>query len=118
MQNCNFWDYDFGWVKSIHDWVLFLKTYVHVKLCDDNFFFTKYKFIRNVAYIIRPLFYSFIKCHNPSLGLAIKARACKIAGQERKPRNEINCEGINPHTPKRASTLGVGVPVDSQMFRE
>jgi len=23
------------------------------------------------------------------------------------------CEGMNPHTPKGASTLGVGIPVDS-----
>jgi len=34
-----------------------------------------------------------------------KARACKVAGQERKPRSEKKCEGMNPHTPKRASTL-------------
>jgi len=34
-------------------------------------------------------------------------------GQERKPRSERKCDGMNPHTPKGASTLGVGVPVDS-----
>jgi len=28
------------------------------------------------------------------------------------------CEGMNPHIPKGASTLGVGVPVDSQIFRK
>jgi len=28
------------------------------------------------------------------------------------------CEGIDPHTPKGIPTLGVGVFVDSQMFRE
>jgi hypothetical protein len=28
------------------------------------------------------------------------------------------CEGINPHTPKGASTLGIGVLMDSQMFKE
>jgi hypothetical protein len=61
---------------------------------------------------------SGVKCHNPSLGLAIKARACKIAGQERKPGSERKCEGMNPHTPKGASTLGVGVLVDSRMFKE
>jgi len=33
---CNFWDYDYGWVISIHEWVLFQKTYVHRKLCDDR----------------------------------------------------------------------------------
>ncbi len=57
-------------------------------------------------------------CYNLSLGLATKARACKVAGQERKPRSERKCEGMNLHTPKGASTLGVGVSLDSQMFRE
>jgi len=58
-------------------------------------------------------------CRNPSLGLTTKARACKVSGQEKKPENERKCEGMNPHTPKEgASTLGVGIPVDSQMFRK
>ncbi len=63
-------------------------------------------------------YYNNVYCHNPSLGLATKARGCKVAGQERKPENEKKCEGMNPHSPKGASTLGVGVPVDSRMFRE
>jgi len=57
-------------------------------------------------------------CCNPSLGLVTKARACKVAGQERKLGNERKCEGMNLHTPKGASTLGVGVRMDSQMFRK
>jgi hypothetical protein len=28
------------------------------------------------------------------------------------------CEGIDPHTPKGTPTLGIGVQVDFQMFRE
>jgi len=47
------------------------------------------------------------KCHNPSLGLVTKARACKAAGQEGIPRvtfhvpgNAKECEGMNLHTPK------------------
>jgi hypothetical protein len=32
--------------------------------------------------------------------------------------SERKCEGMNPHTPKGTSTLGVGVPVDSRMFIE
>jgi hypothetical protein len=52
-------------------------------------------------------------CCKPSLGVATKARACKVAGQEKKPVNERKCEGMNPHIPKGASTLGVGVSVDS-----
>jgi len=53
-----------------------------------------------------------------------KARACKVAGQKgsvgvtpHAPRNVRECEGMNPHTPKGISTLGVGVPVDFQIFR-
>jgi len=46
-------------------------------------------------------------CHNPSLGLATKARASKGASQERSPgvtchafRSVGKCEGMNSHTPK------------------
>jgi len=52
----------------------------------------------------------YIKCRNLSLGLVTKVRACKVAGQERKPGSERKCEGMNPHTPKGASTLGVWNP--------
>jgi hypothetical protein len=64
-------------------------------------------------------------CRNPNLGLTTKARACKGAGQERSPgvmfhapRSVRECEGMNPHIPKWAPILGVGVPVDSQIFKE
>jgi hypothetical protein len=47
------------------------------------------------------------KCHNPSLGLATKAKACKGEGQEGSmgvtshvPKNVGECEGMNLHTPK------------------
>jgi hypothetical protein len=46
-------------------------------------------------------------CHNPSLGLATKERACKGAGQEwslgitfHSLRIVGECEEMNPHTPK------------------
>jgi hypothetical protein len=57
-------------------------------------------------------------CRNPNLGVATKARGCKVAGQEKKPGSERKCEGLNPHTPKEASTLGVGVLMDFQMFKK
>jgi hypothetical protein len=57
-------------------------------------------------------------CRNPSLGLTTKARACKVASRERNLGSESKCEGMNAHTPKGTSTLGVGVPVDSQMFKK
>jgi len=54
-----------------------------------------------------------------------KARACKVEGQERSPRvrphaprSAKECEGIDPHTPKGTPTLGVRIPMDSQMFKE
>jgi hypothetical protein len=34
------------------------------------------------------------------------------------PKSERKCEGMNPHTPKGVPTLGVRVPVDSQMFKK
>ncbi len=34
------------------------------------------------------------------------------------PGTTKECEGIDPHTPKGAPTLGVGISVDSRMFRE
>jgi len=53
-----------------------------------------------------------------------KARGCKVAGQEGSPgvmphvpRSARECEGINPHTPKGTPTLGVGVLMDSRIFK-
>jgi hypothetical protein len=64
-------------------------------------------------------------CRNPNLGLATKARGCKVASQKGSPGvmshafgSVRKCEGIGLHTPKGTPTLGVGVPMDSQMFRE
>jgi len=45
-------------------------------------------------------------CCNPSLGLATKAKVCKVAGQEGNwesqhiPGSVKKCEGMNPHTPR------------------
>jgi hypothetical protein len=54
-----------------------------------------------------------------------KARAYKSAGQEggpgvtfHAPGSARECEGMNPHTPKGTPTLGVRIPMDSQIFRE
>jgi hypothetical protein len=67
----------------------------------------------------------YINCRKPNLGLMIKARAYKRGRQEGgpegtsyTPRSAGECEKMNPHTPKATSTWGVGVPMDSQIFRE
>jgi hypothetical protein len=63
-------------------------------------------------------------CRNPSLGFVTKTRACKVAGQEGTSRIMLHApgsareyEGIDPHTPKGTPTLGIGVLVDSRMFK-
>jgi len=54
-----------------------------------------------------------------------KARGCKVASQEgslgvmpHAPRSARECEGIGPHIPKGTPILGIGVSVDSQMFKK
>jgi hypothetical protein len=62
-------------------------------------------------------------CRNLSLGLATKAKVCKVAGQEgsRESHNIFPgvWEGVREWTltPPRGSTLGVRVLVDSRIFR-
>jgi hypothetical protein len=60
----------------------------------------------------------WVDLSHPSLGFMIKARGCKVVGPRRKPGSARECEGIDPHTPKGTPSLGVGVPVDSWMFKE
>jgi len=64
-------------------------------------------------------------CRNPNFRFTTKVRVCKVTNQEgnlgvtpHAPESVEKCEGMNPHTPKGASTLGVGVLMDSQIFRE
>jgi hypothetical protein len=54
-----------------------------------------------------------------------KARGLERCRLKMQPKNHIHilgsvgeCEGMNPHIPKWAPTLGVGVLMDSQIFRE
>ncbi len=54
-----------------------------------------------------------------------KTRACKGMGQEGSLRITSHvlesvgeCEGMNLHTPKWTPTLGVGVSMDFQIFKE
>jgi len=62
---------------------------------------------------------------NFSFGFATKIKVYKVTGQKGSPRvmrhalgSVGKCEGMNPHTPKGNSTLGVGSPVDFQIFKE
>jgi hypothetical protein len=60
-----------------------------------------------------------------ALGSQPRQGGCKVVGQEgspgimpHAPRSAKECEGIDSDIPKGTPTLGVGVPVDSQMFKE
>jgi hypothetical protein len=44
-----------------------------------------------------------------ALGSRPRQRLTRL-GAKSKPKNERKCEGMNPHTPKGASTLGVWSP--------
>jgi hypothetical protein len=68
-------------------------------------------------------------CHNPSFGYATKAKGVARLRAKKEARESHNIlpgvlksvreyERMNPHTPKATPTLGDGVPVDSQNFRE
>ncbi len=66
----------------------------------------------------------FKHCRNPSLKFTTKVRGCKVVGQKGSPGvmphalgSGRECEGIDPHTPKRTPTLGVGILMDSQIFK-
>jgi hypothetical protein len=64
-------------------------------------------------------------CRNPSLELATKAKGLQSCGPRGSPGitshipgSVRKCEGVNLHTPKATPTLGDGVPMESQNFRE
>jgi len=53
-----------------------------------------------------------------ALGLQPRQRGCKVAGQEEARKSHHILSGVNPHIPKVTPTLGDGVPMDSQNFKE
>jgi len=60
-------------------------------------------------------------CYDPNLELATKAKFAKVQGKSEAQESHflfLGCEGMNPHTPKWVPTLGVGVPMESQIFIE
>ncbi len=64
-------------------------------------------------------------CRNLSLGLATKAKGLQSYGPRGSPRvtshtleSVRKCEGVNPHTPNVTLTLGDGIPMDFQNFKE
>jgi len=65
-----------------------------------------------------------LKCHDPNLGLATNARAYKGAGRKwssgftfHAPVSVRECEGMNPHIPKWAPILRIGVSILESNFK-
>jgi hypothetical protein len=75
-----------------------------------------FDFLSKAFHIFVKHFYSFVY-RNPNLGLATKARGLQGCGPRGKPGSVRECDGINLHTPKGTLSLGVGVPVHSQIFK-
>ena len=57
--NCNFWDYDFGWVRCCHDWTLFQLTEIGKRILKGTFL--PYKLIGDRTYHMKLCFYSPFK---------------------------------------------------------
>jgi len=91
---------------------------------------TNVRILSNVLCVFFKIVSLFLVCflfvyRNPNLGFATKARGCKVVNQEgslgvmsHAPGSARECEGIDPCTPKETPTLGVEVPMDSQMFKK
>jgi hypothetical protein len=58
-KDCKFWDFDFGWAGRCHDWTLFQNTEIGKKVISGAFL--AYKLIGDVAYPMKPWFYSPFK---------------------------------------------------------
>jgi len=87
------------------------------------------KIVNLFSFTLKNTLYDWCKnhmgCRNPSLGLAAKAKGLQGCGPRgspgvtsHTPGSVRKCEGMNAHTPKATPTLGDGVPMDSQNFKE
>jgi len=116
-----------SWQRNLPSWDLSLGRVFHAKEFPKGgssliCFFPKESFPRGHFFLGNLTKQTL--CHNLSLRFMTKARVCKVAGQEgspgvtlHAPRSVRKCEGMNPHTPKGASTLRVWVSVDFQIFK-
>jgi len=92
----------------------------------EDIFFSKFCWCENIFDTTKYSFKSstYQGCRNPSLGLVMNAKAYKGAGQKwssgvtfHVPGSVGKYEGMNPHIPKWAPTLGIGVWMDSRIFK-
>ena len=51
---CKFWDFDFGWPRSCHDWSVFQRSTLGIEVMKNKYL--PYKLIGDAAYPMRPCF--------------------------------------------------------------
>ena len=56
---CKFWDFDFGWARSCHDWSVFQRSQLGKDVMQNKFL--PYKLVGDAAYPLRPWFFSPFK---------------------------------------------------------
>ena len=64
-QDCIFWNYEFEWTGSLHDWAVFQVTRIGRTYIEGKF--QPYKLIGDVAYPVRPWMYCPFKGGNTTL---------------------------------------------------
>jgi hypothetical protein len=62
--DCKFWDYDFGWAGSCHDYTVFQRIQLGLQTLRGEFL--PYKLIGDAAYPMRPWTFSPFKSTGPS----------------------------------------------------
>jgi hypothetical protein len=120
---CNIWTICTNW--NIWNVCIICTQCNILNICTTWMWMMQYVCPIHLYVLIGCVLHKEIICHNPSLKLVTKARACEDVGQEwslgitfHAPGSVGECEGMKLHTPKWAPTLGVGVLMDSQIFRE
>ena len=56
---CKFWDFDFGWAGSCHNWSIFQRSQLGIDVMNNKLL--PYRLIGDAAYPMRPWFYSPFK---------------------------------------------------------
>ena len=56
---CKFWDFDFGWPRSCHEWSIFQRNNLGIEIMKNKYL--PYKLIGDVAYPMRPWFFTPFK---------------------------------------------------------
>jgi len=132
MTNCKIWIWDQSSWLSLSFGALIASIRMLVSLSSSSLNCALPPPLKCLSYTRLWWYFTLTFCHNlfsggefrnPSFGFSTKARVCKVAGQKgsHESHNILPAmwEGVREWTltPQGSSTLGVGVSMDSQIFR-